>query len=161
MSKRIVYAVAAVLKKTAAGDEVLVVKRPDEDPDLGGYWGFPATPLKPGELPEAAVVRACREKLHCKATPVRLLGIMLQRHADFDMYFMDIEVVLAAGEEPDVHAAVTQGTAYVGQKWSIDPNDLIASAKAGSCCSSIFLTDRGLLERDEWIASLEDSDAVA
>jgi hypothetical protein len=38
--------------------------------------------------------------------------------------------------------------------------DLLPSAKGGSCCSSIFLTDMGLLDREEWIKSLEGSDTV-
>jgi hypothetical protein len=69
-------------------------------------------------------------------------------------------MVLAEGQEPDVHKARTDHTAYVEQKWSADPRDLMASAKAGSCCSSVFLADRGLLDRDEWIASLEGSETV-
>lgn len=69
-------------------------------------------------------------------------------------------MILASGQEPDVHSANTEHTAYVDQKWSTDPMDLKASADGGSCCSSIFLTDRGLLDREQWIASLEGSDTV-
>ena len=73
---------------------------------------------------------------------------------------MDIDMLLADGQQPDVHAAVTENTKYVDQKWSTDPLDVMKSANGGSCCSSIFLTDRGLLDRDEWIASLEGSSTV-
>lgn len=161
MSKQIKYVVAVVLKSKKNPNEFLVVKRPDDDPDLGGHWGFPATTMQPGELPEDAAKRICKEKLYCDAEATRFLGLMFQKRNSYDIFLMDIDMLLADGEEPDVHAAETNGTTYVDQKWSVDPNDLMSSAKGGSCCSSIFLTDRGLLERDEWIASLEGSDTVA
>ena len=160
MSKLVKYVVAVVLKNKQHPDEFLVVKRPDDDPDLGGHWGFPAATLQPGELPEAAAQRVCREKLNCDAEATRFLGIMFQKRNSYDIFLMDVDMVLAEGQQPDVHAAATTHTAYVDQKWSTDPLDLMASAKGGSCCSSIFLTDRGLLDKDEWIASLEGSDTV-
>ena len=42
MSKTVKYVVAVVLKNKNNPDEFLVVRRPDDDPDLGGHWGFPA-----------------------------------------------------------------------------------------------------------------------
>jgi len=160
MSKRIKYVVAIVLKSKRNSDEFLVVKRPDDDPDLGGAWGFPAATLKPGELPEDGARRICREKLNCTAEPARFLGLMFQKRNSYDIFLMDIEMELTDGQ-PDVHAANTEHTAYVDQKWSADPLDLMPSARHGSCCSSIFLTDRGLLDRGDWIASLEGSDKVS
>jgi hypothetical protein len=73
---------------------------------------------------------------------------------------MDIEMVLDGSKNPDVQSALTKDTKYIGQKWSAEAMDLMPSAKHGSCCSSIFLTDRGLLDREEWIASLQGSDVV-
>lgn len=160
MSKQIKYVVAVVLKKQTDGDEFLVVKRPDDDPDLGGHWGFPAATMKPGELPEQAAKRICKEKLACDGEVTRFLGMMFQKRNNYDIFLMDVDVVLAEGQEPDVHAAITDHTAYSDQKWSTDPTDLMVSAKGGSCCSSIFLTDRGLLDRENWITSLEGSDTV-
>ncbi len=160
MSKQIKYVVAAILKNKNNPYEFLVVKRPDDDPDLGGHWGFPATTMKPGELPEEAAKRICKEKLNCDAQATRFLGIMFQKRNSYDIFLMDVDMELAEGQKPDVHAATTENTAYVDQKWSTDPNDLMASAKGGSCCSSIFLTDRKFLDREEWIHSLEGSDTV-
>lgn len=158
MSKQIKYVVAAVLKNDK--NEFLVVKRPDDDPDLGGHWGFPATTMKAGELPEQAAQRICAEKLNCTAEATRFLGIMFQKRNSYDIFLMDVEMMLTGSTQPDVHAAHTDQTAYTDQKWSTDPEDLLASANGGSCCSSIFLTDRGLLDRDNWIASLEGSSTV-
>ncbi len=160
MSKQTKYVVAVILKNKVNPEQFLVVKRPDEDPDLGGHWGFPAATMKPGELPEQAARRICNEKLNCEAEPIRFLGIMFQKRNSYDIFLMNIDMLVADGEMPDVHAAKTERTAYVNQKWSTDAEDLRASANGGSCCSSIFLTDRGLLDKDAWITSLEGSNTV-
>ncbi|HEX7963364.1 MAG TPA: NUDIX hydrolase [Candidatus Saccharimonadales bacterium] len=160
MSKDVKYTVAIVLKNSTDPNQFLIVKRPDEDPDLAGSWGLPATSLRPGELPEAAALRVCREKLHCEGRPTRFLGIMFQKRNSYDIFLMDVEMELTGDAQPDVHAAKTEHTAYVEQKWTTDPLELMPAAKHGSCCASIFLTDRGLLDRGEWIASLEGSDTV-
>lgn len=160
MSKQIKYVVAIALKKEEGSREFLVVKRPDDDPDLGGHWGLPAASMKEGELPEQAAQRVCKEKLDCEATPVRFMGLMYQKRNSYDIFLMDIEMILNERQTADVHKARTENTAYIDQKWASDPMDLMASAKGGSCCSSIFLTDKGLLDRDEWVNSLEGSDTV-
>ncbi len=160
MSKQTKYVVAVVLKNAQNPNEFLIVKRPDDDPDLGGHWGFPAASMKPGELPEEAAERICREKLNCDAKATRFLGIMFQKRNSYDMFLMDVDMLLSAHTQPDVYAAKTEHTAYADQKWTTDPEDLRASANGGSCCSSIFLTDRGLLDKEDWIASLEGSDTV-
>lgn len=160
MSKPVKYVVAAIVKNRQKPEEFLIVKRPDDDPDLSGGWGFPAVTMKQGELPEQAAKRICREKLNCEAEATRFLGIMFQKRNSYDIFLMDVEMLLAKDQTPDVHKSSTENTAYVDQKWSTDPLDLMPSAKGGSCCSSIFLTDRGLLDREEWIASLEGSDTV-
>lgn len=160
MSKTTKYTVAIIPKKSVESDEFLVVRRPAEDKDLADSWGLAAVTLEPGELPEEGAIRACREKLGCKASPVRFLGIMFQKRNDYDIFLMDIEVIIEPGEIADVTKANTTHTAYSGQQWTTDPNVLMDSARAGSCCASIFLTDRGLLNKDEWVASLEGSDIV-
>lgn len=148
------------MKNSDNPDEFLIVKRPDDDPDLRGHWGLPAVTLRPGELSGLSARRVCREKLGCAAEPGRFSGILFQKRNSYDIFLMDIEMTLAPGQTADIHAASTAHTAYIEQKWTTDPMDLMESARNGSCCSSIFLNDRGLLNRDEWIASLEGSDTV-
>jgi len=155
------YTVAVVLKNAANPHEFLVVKRPNDDPELAGAWGFPAITLRPGELPERAAERVCQEKLHCSATVGRFLGVMFQERNGYDIALMDIEMLLVDNEWPDVHAANTEHTKYIDQKWSTDPRDLLLSAQRGSCCSSIFLTDCGLLDRDAWVVTLKASKPAA
>ena len=161
MSKQVKYVVAVVLTDKSKPGEFLVVKRPDDDPDLRGAWGLPAVTMVSDELPEQAALRVCHEKLRCEATPKRFLGLMYQKRNSYDIFLMDIEMELTGDTQPDILQAHTEHTAYVDQKWTNDPMDLMPSARHGSCCSSIFLTDRGLLDRSEWIDSLEGSDLVA
>jgi hypothetical protein len=157
MTKTLRYSVAIVLKNA---DKFLIVKRPETDPDLSGNWGLPATTLKPGELPEEAARRVCREKLNCEGIPIRFIGSMTQKRNSYDLCLMDIEVLLSSGTV-DNTKAMTSGTIYTSQKWTDDPMKLMAAAKHGSCCSSILLEDRGLLSREKWIDSLEGSASVA
>jgi ADP-ribose pyrophosphatase YjhB (NUDIX family) len=158
MSKLTKYSLAVVLKN--GKDEFLAVKRPEDDIDHAGHWGLPAVSLMPGELPEQAALRTCREKLGCEAKAERFLGIMHQKRNAYDIFLMDVEMTLTGNEQPDIAKAKTEGTAYIDQKWATNPEILLESAKAGSCCSTIFLTDQGLLGRDDWVASLEGSDDV-
>jgi ADP-ribose pyrophosphatase YjhB (NUDIX family) len=127
---------------------------------MGGDWGLPATSLKEDELPEEAARRICREKLGCDGQPVRFLGVMFQKRNAYDLYFIDIEVQLVGAGSPDVSKATAKGTVYVAQKWTADPLVLLPSARHGSCCSSVFLTNIGLFDRSQWIESLEGSSLV-
>ena len=137
-----------------------MVKRPDDDIDHRGHWGLPAVSLKPGELPESAAKRVCKEKLNCEAKAEQFLDIMAQKRNGYDIFLMDVEMILDGDKQPDVTQANTEGTVYIKQKWSTEPSDLLNQAKAGSCCSTIFVTDRGLMTRNEWVTSLEGSDSV-
>lgn len=160
MDKPVKYTVAVVVTDKNRPGKFLAVKRPLDDPDLRDEWGFPATSMRPGELPEDCARRICHEKLGCSATPKRFLGLMFQERNSYNIFLMDIEMELAKGTEPDVHKADTTQTQYVDQLWTDDPMVQMPAAKHGSCCSSIFLTDRGLLDRSKWIASLKGSTLV-
>lgn len=158
--RKVKYAVAVILHDSKQPDKFLVVTRPGDDVDHAGSLGFPATSLRPGELVEDVAKRICREKLGCEGIPTRLLGVMYQERNSYDLFLMDVDVVLVGDKQPDVNAAHTSQTAYVDQKWTADPMELMPSAQNGSCCSSIFLSDRGLLDREEWIRSLKGSTRV-
>lgn len=55
----ILKVVAALI---GADGRFLICRRP-LDKALGGYWEFPGGKLEPGETPEQALVRECREEL--------------------------------------------------------------------------------------------------
>jgi 8-oxo-dGTP diphosphatase len=158
MSKPFKQAIAVVLRDSTRPRSFLVVKRPEDDPELGGYWGLPATSMRPGELPEDAARRVCREKLGCDAVPLRLVGTMFQKRTAYDMFFMDIEMLLISGK-PDVRSSHSAHTVYAEQRWTINPRLLVPSAQQGSCCSTIFLTYCGIMSRDDWVLSV-DTDNV-
>jgi ADP-ribose pyrophosphatase YjhB (NUDIX family) len=146
-------AIAVVLRSPERPNAFLAVKRPDEGGDLDGFWGLPATRVRDGELPEDAARRICREKLGCTAVPLRLTGTMFQQRRDYDMFFMDLEMLLVGDTQPDVRKANTDSTVYVEQQWTTDASVLLPAAKGGSCCSTIFLTRQGLLRRSQWVTS--------
>ena len=154
MEKPLQYAVAIILKKSEATEEFLMVQRPSKDPHLSDVWGLPAVVMKPGELPEQAAMRVCREKLNCSGEVLRFNGAMYQLREEFDLCLLDIEVLLNPHTIPDVTKATTHDTRYVAQKWTNNTLDLLPAAQKGSCCSMLYLTDKGLLKRKDWIVRL-------
>ena len=72
--KLIRHAVAYVIYRPGdmTRNSFLIVKRPDDDPDLPGVWGLPAVSVRDDESFELAIRRAGRQKL----------GVIL----DFDDY---------------------------------------------------------------------------
>lgn len=157
-------AIAVVLRHPDKPGAFLVVKRPNETSEggaLSGVWGLPATRMREGELPEDAARRVCREKLGCDAVPLHLVGTMFQQRDRYEMFFMDVEMLLVGDSPPDVAAARTDSTVYVAQRWVTDGSVLLPAAKNGSCCSTIFLTSQGLLDKSEWVTTMGRSKAVA
>jgi ADP-ribose pyrophosphatase YjhB (NUDIX family) len=117
------------------GDRVLLVRRPDDDPDLPGVWGLPAASLTDGESPGEAVRRAGREKLGVEVRPLDALGQ--------DGSMTDFRAEIVSGEP-----AVPQpgpGTQYAALRWG-DLADLLPAARQGSLCSRVLLRARGV----EW-----------
>jgi ADP-ribose pyrophosphatase YjhB (NUDIX family) len=149
------YAVAIVLRNGHRPDDFLVIKRPSTDLELGGCWGFPAIMLTEDESPEEGARRVCKEKLGCEGEPIRFLGAMHQERDGYNLLLMEIEVILVSGSYPDVSRASTQGTVYVDQTWSKDPEVVRTAARSGSCCSNIFLSHVKVLHRDEWPLTLQ------
>lgn len=158
--KPVKYTVAVVIRSGHRPGKFLVVKRPSGDKDLAGSWGLPAVTLQPYESPEDGARRACFEKLGCRAEPIRFLGAMHQQRNEYDIVLMDIEVMLLGAALPNVKHATSSTTTYVTQKWTHDPKVLLPSAQHGSCCSSIFLADQGVITRDAWKRSLVGSTLV-
>lgn len=158
MTKSVKYSVAVVLRNSKG--EYLAVQRPMDDEDHKGHWGLPAVSLKSGETPDQAAIRACQEKLCCNGDIKRFLGIMYQKRNKYDMFLMDIEMALNEESQPDVQKSNTASTKYIEQLWTDDPMLMMPAAKDGSCCSTIFLTDQGLLEREAWVEDLEGSPDV-
>lgn len=107
---------------------VLLVRRPDGDPDLPGAWGLPAVSLEPGESEGDAIARAGHTKLGVEVEAPRLVGE--------DGGMRDFEVRIASGQ-PSVPQPFG-GTQYDGLRWG-DPIELVPAAKRGSLCSRALL----------------------
>ena len=135
--------VAAVVRGSRDPREFLAVQRPPDDDRLPDVWGLPAASLRPGELPEAALRRIGREKLGTEIEPVRFVGIGSLDRGDYELILMDIEARVTGGE-PDVHAATTDATRYVEQRWTSDLLLLRDAASRGSLCSRLLLDAHGV-----------------
>ena len=89
---KIITVVAAVIRRKG---EVLLTSRPVSKPPLG--WEFPGGKVEPGEMPEQALVRECREEL---GVTVAVDGVFMEvTHT-----YPDITVHLTL-----YHAAIAQG----------------------------------------------------
>lgn len=141
--KKTKFSIAVVLSNPKNTDEVLVVKRPDDDDSLPGVWGLPAVTVKEGELPEVAVIRLGEEKLCTQIKANSYIGIQQADRGDYELVLMDIQAVLQGGE-PSVENAQTIGTKYVEQQWASDLSILNVAASKGSLCSRILLESKGI-----------------
>jgi 8-oxo-dGTP diphosphatase len=56
------------------GDEVLAIRRPEQDDELPGIWGLPAGTLRGADTVEDVILRIGRDKLGVELTPVRRLA---------------------------------------------------------------------------------------
>jgi len=70
-----------------ADGRVLIARRP-EGKTMAGLWEFPGGKVKPGELPEAAVVRELKEELAVDITESCLAPLTFASHAYDDFHLM-------------------------------------------------------------------------
>jgi ADP-ribose pyrophosphatase YjhB (NUDIX family) len=115
----------------------LLVRRPDDDPDLPGVWGLPAGSHADGELDEALVRRIGREKLGVETED---LGRLSAGHVDRAGYRLEMRLHAAriVAGEPRVPQPVPGVTQYSGWDWK-PPVELRAGADRGSLCCRLAL----------------------
>jgi len=137
-SKPITTSVALVIYNKDRS-KFLVVKRPEDDSDMAGHWGFPAASKKDiKEEWEETVKRTAKIKLGVDVEIVKMLGEDTIDRGKYILVLRDYEVEIIDGE-PTVPQAVEGVTQYVEQKWTDDVADLKKSARDGSLCSRVFL----------------------
>ncbi len=83
METVLVVAVALV----DADDRVLIAKRP-EGREMAGLWEFPGGKVKPGELPETALVRELLEELGIDITESCLAPVTFASHLYDDFHLL-------------------------------------------------------------------------
>ncbi len=117
--------------------QVLLVLRPQDDPDLPDVWGLPAVSLRTGESWEEAVARVGREKLGVRLGPGRLLaeGEGAREQGWLRMRLYEARVEKGTPHVPQPVAGVTQ---YASWRWG-RAADLEPGARRGSLCCRLFL----------------------
>lgn len=141
--KPTIYSVALVIYNQDRS-KYLLVKRPEDDASMPGYWGFPAGSKKIADEDwEDTVKRAAKTKLGVDVEIVKNLGEDTIDRGKYRLVLRDYEVAITNGAPsvPQNFAGITQ---YVEQKWTDDPTDLKRAARDGSLCSRIFLRSNGI-----------------
>jgi ADP-ribose pyrophosphatase YjhB (NUDIX family) len=109
-------------------DQILAIRRPDNDNELPGIWGLPAGTRRDRETTADVIQRIGREKLGVKLTPVRLLSAGRQERRSYRLEMELWEVSL-------------EGTPnYPEWRWaSVDL--LRKGAESGSLCCELALRE--------------------
>ena len=121
------HSVAVMVMK---GNQILAIRRPDDDDELPGIWGLPAGTTRATETVEDVIRRIGRDKLGVKLTPVRKLASGAQ---DRPTYRLEMELWNVSME----------GTpAYPEWQWA--PVDLLRPGMAsGSLCCELAIQTKG------------------
>ena len=82
---RLVLVVAVALVDT--DNRILLAQRP-EGKALAGLWEFPGGKIEPGERPEDALIRECREELGIEIKPPCLAPLTFASHAYDDFHLL-------------------------------------------------------------------------
>jgi ADP-ribose pyrophosphatase YjhB (NUDIX family) len=114
------------------GDEVLSVRRPDDDDELPGIWGLPAGTLKAGETTEDLIKRIGREKLGVELTPIRPINAGKQMRTQ---YLLDMELWEATMKGPE-------RPTHRQWRWA-SIESLREGAEAGSLCCELGMKSKG------------------
>jgi ADP-ribose pyrophosphatase YjhB (NUDIX family) len=105
-------------------DEILSLKRPDDDDELPGVWGLPAGSFRQGESLGQLIERIGREKLGVKLAPQRKIAEGVQ---DRPAYRLEMELW-----EVTMEGAPTRG------RWQWAVVDVLRPGmESGSLCCAL------------------------
>jgi 8-oxo-dGTP diphosphatase len=108
------------------GDQVLAIRRPDDDDDLPGIWGLPAGTCRGAETVEQVIRRIGREKLGVSLEPVHKIAFGTQ---DRPAYRLEMELWEASMQGTPTH-----------REWKWSSVDLLApGANRGSLCCELAI----------------------
>lgn len=120
-------------------ESILLVQRPEDDPELPGIWGLPAVSLREGEDDHAALERLATTKLGSSFVGVRLCGEGEQYRPHYRLRMRLYAAILGTPAprlpERSKDSAVTL---YRAWRWG-RLEELRPSAAAGSLCSQLAL----------------------
>ena len=89
----VVVAAAVIIR-----DGRVLLTRRAEGRHLAGLWEFPGGKLEPGEPPEVAVVRECREECGIEVAVTHLLEVTRHRYPERDVLLLFYRCELRSGE---------------------------------------------------------------
>ncbi len=124
LSKR---SVALIIRN---GDQILTVRRPDDDEELPGVWGLPAGSFDGSETLEDVVARIGRDKLGVELIPVKQLTSGNQDRPGYSIAMQLIEAAMVG----DPHH----------REWKWDSVEVLRDgAGKGSLCCALALETAG------------------
>ena len=95
-NKPIVDVVGAVVRD---GDRVLMAQRPEGKAQTG-LWEFPGGKVEPGETPEEALARECREELLLEIEAPRVITSVIHRYPAMTIRLILVECRARPGSVP-------------------------------------------------------------
>ncbi len=95
-NKPIIDVVGAVVRD---GDRVLMAQRPEGKAQTG-LWEFPGGKVEPGETPEEALARECREELLLEIEAPRVITSVIHRYPGMTIRLMLVECRARPGSVP-------------------------------------------------------------
>jgi 8-oxo-dGTP diphosphatase len=84
--------------------KVLLTKRAANQ-HLGGLWEFPGGKLEPGESPEEACARECREECGIEIAVADIIDVTFHRYEDHDVLLLFYRCALVSGEVQHLEVA--------------------------------------------------------
>lgn len=135
-----VQAIAVVIANPLVTSLVLTVLRPDDDEDLPGVWGLPATSIRHDESDVTAANRLGSRKLGAMLTLGTLLAEGTQERPSHHLAMRLYEASLSAAS-PVLPASENHddGTTYYTEwKWA-SRDSLREGAQMGSLCCQLAL----------------------
>ena len=95
-NKPIIDVVGAVVRD---GDRVLMAQRPEGKAQTG-LWEFPGGKVEPGETPEEALARECREELLLEIEAPRVITSVIHRYPGMTIRLILVECRARPGSVP-------------------------------------------------------------
>ena len=92
----VIEVVVAIIKD---GDRYLVGQRPAHK-SQGGLWEFMGGKIEPGETPEQALARECREELNLEIENERIIDSIVHEYPEKTIRLMLIECTPKVGSTP-------------------------------------------------------------
>jgi 8-oxo-dGTP diphosphatase len=123
------HSVAVVIRR---GDEVLCIRRPDNDDELPGVWGLPAGTIRGAETVKDVIARIGREKLGVELGPLRLLASGAQDRSRYRLEMELWEVSISVSDDQITYPVWKWGSVEI----------LVPGMEAGSLCCRLAVESK-------------------